>query len=106
MKTACLFLVDLYNVAYYLLTTLDNMPVTWCFFAEKNEQYCDTGFPMGCYIDKDKVPREACGLIPEAYREADTYYVFNHVELVVSYHSGKETDWGSQLGESGRIICE
>lgn len=101
-----MFLVDLYNVAYYLLTTLDNMPVTWCFFAEKNEQYCDTGFPMGCYIDKDKVPREACGLIPEAYREADTYYVFNHVELVVSYHSGKETDWGSQLGESGRIICE
>jgi len=82
------------------------MPVTWCYQAERGETYCDTGFPMGCYIDKDKNPKEACGLIDQIYRYPDTYYIFNHVDLTISYHSGKQTDWGSQLGENaGRIIC-
>lgn len=25
------------------------MPVTWCYEIENNYQYCNTGFPMGCY---------------------------------------------------------
>jgi len=25
------------------------MPVTWCYDLEDGQQYCSTGFPMGCY---------------------------------------------------------
>jgi transmembrane 9 superfamily protein 2/4 len=83
------------------------MPVSWCYQAE-HDTYCDTGFPMGCYIDKERKPKEACGLIEQGYRVADTYYIFNHVDITITYHSGAQTDWGSQLGDNaasaGRII--
>ena len=25
---------------------------------------------------------------------ADTYYVFNHVEIIIEYHTSLDTDWG------------
>lgn len=41
---------------------------------------------------------------------ADTFYAFNHVDIVISYHSGSNEDWGqflAQQGEvGGRIVCE
>ena len=53
------------------------------------------------------MPKDACSLIKEQYRKKDTFYVFNHVDLKISYHSGRNTDWGTQLNpESGRIICK
>ncbi|GFR13083.1 transmembrane 9 superfamily member 2, partial [Trichonephila clavata] len=30
---------------------VDNMPVTWCYLVEVNQQFCSTGFPMGCYVN-------------------------------------------------------
>ena len=84
------------------------MPVTWCYLAEKNQQYCATGFPIGCYIDKDGIPKDACGLIETKFREKDTYYIFNHVDIKISYHSAAQApDWGNQADpESGRIVCK
>lgn len=84
---------------------VDNMPITWCYTAEKNQRYCSTGFPMGCYIDKDGVPKDACGLLDLRLRHQDTFYIFNHVDIIITYHSGKDTEWGPQFGDqSGRII--
>ena len=27
--------------------------------------------------------------------------MFNHVDIIISYHSGKGTDWGQEIGLSG-----
>ncbi|XP_071453601.1 transmembrane 9 superfamily member 2 [Hetaerina americana] len=79
---------------------VDNMPVTWCYKMEDERQYCSTGFPMGCYVRE----REPC-VISSMYSKPKTYYIFNHVDLVITYHSGKDEDWGVGFKENGgRII--
>lgn len=90
---------------------VDNMPVTWCYQVLANsggeDQYCATGFPMGCYVDKDGQPKDAC-VISRDYSKANHYYLFNHVDITIAYHNGKTEDWGKYLetGETGgRIVC-
>lgn len=34
---------------FVFINISDNMPVTWCYDLEDGQQYCSTGFPMGCY---------------------------------------------------------
>ena len=55
--------------AYMMLSTLvclchriiDNMPVTWCYeVMDEEKKYCATGFPIGCHVTADGVPRDAC----------------------------------------------
>ena len=75
---------------------VDNMPVTWCYPVENGQHYCSTGFPMGCYVDKKGNPKDAC-VISRDYSSANHYYVFNHVDIVVSYHDGQQEDWGKYL---------
>ena len=84
---------------------VDNMPVTWCYPVENGQHYCSPGFPMGCYVDKKGNPKDAC-VISRDYSTADSYYVFNHVDIVISYHDGKEEDWGKYLNgaKGGRIV--
>ncbi|CAG0891736.1 unnamed protein product [Darwinula stevensoni] len=83
---------------------MDNMPVTWCYPVEGGENYCSTGFPMGCYVDKKGQPKDAC-LISEAYSEKDTFYIFNHVDLTIHYHNGQGEDWGKNInGKIGRVV--
>uniref|UniRef100_A0A4D5R996 Transmembrane 9 superfamily member n=2 Tax=Scolopendra TaxID=41364 RepID=A0A4D5R996_SCOVI len=82
---------------------IDNMPVTWCYPVEGGHHYCSTGFPMGCYINKDGQPKFAC-IIEKA--KPQTYYLFNHVDLLITYHSGDQEEWGAGIGdEGGRIIA-
>ena len=39
------------------------------------------------------------------FAQKDTYYVFNHVDITIQYHSAAAADWGSQItGEGGRLI--
>ena len=45
-----------------LLSFIDNMPVTWCYNIESNRQYCNRGFPIGCYIDPKGRKSEGCYL--------------------------------------------
>ncbi|XP_046401504.1 transmembrane 9 superfamily member 2 [Ischnura elegans] len=79
---------------------MDNMPITWCYKMEDDRQYCSTGFPMGCYVRE----REPC-VISSLYSKPKTYYIFNHVDLLITYHSGKDEDWGVGFQENGgRII--
>ena len=70
------------------------------------DQYCATGFPMGCYVDEKGQQKDAC-VISRDYSKADHYYIFNHVDITITYHSGKSEDWGKyfQADETGgRIV--
>ena len=41
------------------------------------------------------------------YHLKDTYYVFNHIDFNITYHSGGGEDWGIGFGDSGgRIVCQ
>jgi len=83
---------------------IDNMPVTWCYRLEDGRQFCSTGFPMGCYVRDHRNPEDIC-MISKQYNQPNTYYIFNHVDLVVTYHSGEGEEWGSTFrNNGGRIV--
>ena len=42
---------------------------------------------MGCYVTPAGTPKDAC-IISEHYREPSTFYLFNHVDITIYYHSG------------------
>ncbi|XP_052104535.1 transmembrane 9 superfamily member 2-like isoform X1 [Mytilus californianus] len=84
---------------------IDNMPITWCYDVENGQKYCSTGFPIGCLVDKDGKQKDAC-VISNKYSEKNTYYVFNHVDVTITFHSGENTDWGQEFGwDGGRIVA-
>jgi len=84
---------------------VDNMPVTWCYDVEGGQKYCSTGFPMGCFVDPNGLKKDAC-VISMLYNKCDTYYLFNHVDITITYHSGANETWGLEFGErGGRIIA-
>jgi hypothetical protein len=39
---------------------VDNMPMTWCYEVKGDQQYCSTGFPIGCYVTKQGVQKDLC----------------------------------------------
>jgi len=85
---------------------VDNMPVTWCYPVDNGQQYCASGFPMGCYVDPQGNPKDAC-VISRAYNQKDNFYVFNHVDIVISYHPGDNEEWGKFISPGnvgGRIV--
>lgn len=82
---------------------IDNMPITWCYTVESDRQYCSIGFPMGCYSRRTGSAFN-CGF-SESYTKPNTYFLINHVDLFITYHSGKKEDWGMAFQENGgRII--
>ena len=82
---------------------VDNMPVTWCYHVEGDQQYCSTGFPMGCYVDSYGNQKDAC-VMNDRYSKKNTFYLFNHVDLLITYHSGGGESWGSSFGDKGGRI--
>lgn len=38
------------------------MPVTWCYYVEDNQKYCNPGFPIGCLVTFDGRSKDACVL--------------------------------------------
>ncbi|XP_001606496.2 transmembrane 9 superfamily member 2 isoform X2 [Nasonia vitripennis] len=94
------------QLAYQHSWIVDNMPVTWCYLIRDDYQYCSIGFPMGCFVKESwKQQQDSCSIDPTIYSKPKTYYLFNHVDLVITYHSGDDEDWGAGTKEkSGRII--
>ncbi len=84
---------------------MDNMPVMFCFINTMNMNVCTVGFPMGCYVTADGTPKDACVLDPR-YNQANTYYLFNHVDLEISYRDMSADATCNPLEEKcdGRII--
>jgi len=85
---------------------IDNMPVKWCYPFQYDRQCSSTGFSMGCLVRNSKNPdvEESCALNP-AYNRPGTYYLFNHVDLLITYDSGATEDWrNTSKQNAGRII--
>uniref|UniRef100_A0A336LZU5 Transmembrane 9 superfamily member n=1 Tax=Culicoides sonorensis TaxID=179676 RepID=A0A336LZU5_CULSO len=67
---------------------------------ESTKQYCSTGFPIGCLLRKDG----NCPINIDNSKEGN-YYLFNHVDLLITFHSGDSEEWGANFGnKGGRII--
>ncbi|KAJ8390561.1 hypothetical protein AAFF_G00101670 [Aldrovandia affinis] len=76
---------------------VDNMPVTWCYKVEDGQKYCNPGFPIGCFVTNDGRPKDAC-VINAEFNKKDTFYIFNHVDITLTYHSGEDEGWtGARL---------
>lgn len=76
---------------------VDNMPVAWCYEIQNGAKYCNPGFPVGCYVTPQGKAKDAC-VISEKYSKAATYYLFNHVDITIVYHSGADEAWpGARL---------
>ncbi|KAL4631659.1 transmembrane 9 superfamily member 2-like isoform X1 [Arapaima gigas] len=76
---------------------VDNMPVTWCYTVEEDQKYCNPGFPIGCYVDGNGHPKDAC-VINSQFNGKNTFYVFNHVDITITYHNGENEGWtGARL---------
>ncbi|XP_040567137.1 transmembrane 9 superfamily member 2 [Lepeophtheirus salmonis] len=86
---------------------MDNMPITWCYPVKNEEKfYCARGFPMGCYVDKAGTPKDSC-VMSKKFRTPDSYYVFNHIDLVIAFNPGQNEDWSKYFTTSeigGRIV--
>ncbi|MPC40619.1 Transmembrane 9 superfamily member 2 [Portunus trituberculatus] len=80
------------------------MPVTWCYVVDGGNVFCATGHPVGCFVDATFRRKDACVMDPK-YKERNTYYLFNHVDLNVTYHTGDGENWGTTFsGAGGRIL--
>lgn len=76
---------------------IDNMPVTWCYDVEDGQKYCNPGFPIGCLVTADGRAKDAC-VINAEFNKKNTFYVFNHVDIRITYHSGTSEGWsGARL---------
>uniref|UniRef100_L7MZU7 Transmembrane 9 superfamily member n=1 Tax=Anolis carolinensis TaxID=28377 RepID=L7MZU7_ANOCA len=76
---------------------IDNMPVTWCYDVEDGQKYCNPGFPIGCFVASDGRAKDAC-IISSEFNKKNTFYLFNHVDITITYHSGKDENWpGARL---------
>lgn len=82
---------------------VDNLPITWCYLTENSQTYCSTGFPIGCYNKKSGANKDGCSYVDEGLQD-NTYYIFNHVDIVIEFHK-KMTDWGAHAPDSaGRLV--
>ncbi|CAL8356290.1 unnamed protein product [Merluccius merluccius] len=76
---------------------VDNMPVTWCYDVDDGQKYCNPGFPIGCYVTPQGRAKDAC-VINAEFNRKHTFYVFNHVDIKITYHSGAREGWrGARL---------
>ncbi|XP_048370362.1 transmembrane 9 superfamily member 2-like [Sphaerodactylus townsendi] len=76
---------------------IDNMPVTWCYDVEDRQKYCNPGFPIGCFVTAAGRVKDACVMSAD-FNKKNTFYLFNHVDITIMYHSGKEENWpGARL---------
>ncbi|XP_037075308.1 transmembrane 9 superfamily member 2-like [Pollicipes pollicipes] len=84
---------------------VDNMPVTLCYMTDPGERSCNNGFPVGCYVDAQNRAKPSCYLGSNLAHKSDVYYVYNHLDFNITYHSGVNEAWGSSFqGNGGRII--
>ncbi|VVC88946.1 unnamed protein product [Leptidea sinapis] len=83
---------------------IDNMPVTWCYLVnEGGKTYCSTGFPMGCQVRRNY---DTCTpIVATSPSQVGAYFLFNHVDIEITYHSGGNEEWAVGFGDNGgRII--
>lgn len=79
---------------------VDNMPVTWCFTGEGNQQFCIPGFPIGCVAGP--ASQENVNGCPKnlKFNKENKLYLFNHVDITITYHDGDGENW-----EGARLVA-
>ncbi|XP_029463649.1 transmembrane 9 superfamily member 2-like isoform X4 [Rhinatrema bivittatum] len=82
---------------------IDNMPVTWCYDVEDGQQYCNPGFPIGCFVTPDGQPKDAC-IIDSEFNKKNYFYLFNHVDITITYHSGSGENWPGARLVAARLV--
>ncbi|XP_068596995.1 transmembrane 9 superfamily member 2 [Brachionichthys hirsutus] len=75
---------------------VDNMPVTWCYEVEAGQRFCNPGFPIGCYITESGKAKDAC-VVNSNFKETDSFYIFNHVDITIFYHVVEHEALGVRL---------
>jgi transmembrane 9 superfamily protein 2/4 len=80
------------------------MPVTFCFLNQQNQNVCTTGFPMGCYVTAEGKQKDAC-VLDHRYSQPNSYYIFNHVDLVIKYRDMRNDPNFLEHPIGGRIIA-
>ncbi|XP_065127947.2 transmembrane 9 superfamily protein member 5 isoform X2 [Paramisgurnus dabryanus] len=78
---------------------VDNMPVTWCYNVEDDQKVCNPGFPIGCLVNQEGKPKDAC-VINADFNKKNTFYIFNHVDIIITYHSADESN-----GMGARLVA-
>ncbi|KAF7997991.1 hypothetical protein HCN44_009389 [Aphidius gifuensis] len=88
---------------YHHYWIVDNIPVTWCYkLPDRN--YCNSLISMGSYL-QDEVLLNS-GYDVDRVNKDNTYYLFNHVDLTITYESGEKKEWGTGCDDNcGRIIA-
>ena len=79
---------------------IDNIPVTWCYTNIEDQEFCSQGFPIGCYVTKSGQSKESCNIRDE---KNDTFYVFNHLDFEIIYHSEQDEARGRTF--ASRIVA-
>ncbi|KAL0974135.1 hypothetical protein UPYG_G00216100 [Umbra pygmaea] len=96
-KAALEFLKRGMQLNYQHHWIVDNMPVTWCYDVEDSQKYCNPGFPIGCLVTSDGRAKDAC-VINSEFNKKNMFYVFNHMDIKITYHSGEDEGWtGARL---------
>ena len=55
--------------------------------------------------DENKKLKSDVFLQTSNFDQKDSYFVYNHIDLTIKYHSGKTEPWGIDLGEGGgRVV--
>ncbi|XP_046529697.1 transmembrane 9 superfamily member 2-like isoform X2 [Equus quagga] len=72
---------------------IDNMPVIWCRDMEDGQKYCTPGFPIGCFITEGGLSKDAC-VINSEFKKNNSFYLFNHVDITLTYHRESERNGG------------
>ncbi|GAB1302807.1 Transmembrane 9 superfamily member [Apodemus speciosus] len=87
---------------YHHHWVIDNTGIIWCYDTKDKEHHCVSGFPIGCFnVPSDEV-RGSCLINPE-FNKNNTLYLFNHLDITITYHI--ESDTSSKVAKliSSRI---
>ncbi|XP_070555515.1 transmembrane 9 superfamily member 2-like [Ptychodera flava] len=81
---------------------VDDLPVLWCYDANVLS-YCLSIFPVGCHVTAAGNRMDACVILP-AFKEPDTYYLFNHLDFVIWFNPVKQSDSKDSHQLHGNIV--
>jgi hypothetical protein len=56
---------------------------------------------MGCYVDKTGQPQDAC-VISHDYAAPNTYYIFNHVDIIIRLQLKCIAEWRYKIPHSSQ----
>ena len=65
-----------------------------------------SGFPVGCYVTEKSLKKDTC-VISTAFSQADTYYLFNHIQFTITVHKPKDAaEWSYKVlpPSAGRVV--